>query len=39
MTNGSRKVLVPRHNPIHAITMGGIVRAAGLSLDEFRMLL
>jgi predicted RNA binding protein YcfA (HicA-like mRNA interferase family) len=39
MTNGERKLLVPRHNPVNAITMGGIVRDAGLSIDEFRKLL
>jgi predicted RNA binding protein YcfA (HicA-like mRNA interferase family) len=39
MTDGERKVTVPRHNPVNAITMAGIVRDAGLTLDEFRRLL
>jgi predicted RNA binding protein YcfA (HicA-like mRNA interferase family) len=39
MTDGSRKVLIPRHNPVNAITMGGIVRDAGLTIEEFRRLL
>ncbi len=39
MTNGDRKVTIPRHNPVNAITMGGIVRDAGLTVDEFRQLL
>jgi predicted RNA binding protein YcfA (HicA-like mRNA interferase family) len=39
MSDGSRKLVIPRHNPINAITMGGIVRAAGLTIDEFRSLL
>jgi predicted RNA binding protein YcfA (HicA-like mRNA interferase family) len=39
MTNGSRKVIVPRNNPINAITMGGIVKDAGLTIEEFRKLL
>ena len=39
MANGGRKVMVPRHNPVHAITMGGIVRDAGLTIEEFRKLL
>jgi predicted RNA binding protein YcfA (HicA-like mRNA interferase family) len=39
MTNGERKLLVPRHNPVNAITMGGIVRDAGLSIEDFRKLL
>jgi predicted RNA binding protein YcfA (HicA-like mRNA interferase family) len=39
MTDGAHKVLIPRHNPVNPITMAGIVRAAGLTLDEFRSLL
>jgi predicted RNA binding protein YcfA (HicA-like mRNA interferase family) len=39
MTNGARKVSIPRHNPVNAITMAGIVRDAGLTIDEFRKLL
>ena len=36
MSNGIRQVTVPRHNPIKAFTLGGIVRDAGLTIDEFR---
>ena len=39
MTNGSRKLMIPRHNPVNAITMAGIVRAADLSIEDFRKLL
>lgn len=39
MTNGTQKVSIPRHNPVNAHTMGGIVRSAGLTNDEFRQLL
>jgi len=39
MSNGTRQVTVPRHNPIKAFTMGGIVRDAGLTVEEFRRLL
>ena len=39
MTNGSRIITLPRHNPINAITMGNIVRDAGLDNDTFRNLL
>lgn len=39
MTNGSRIVTIPRHNPVNAFTMGGIVRDAGLTVEEFRALL
>ncbi len=39
MTDGGRKVVIPRHNPVNALTMGGVVRDAGLSIEEFRKLL
>jgi len=39
MSNGSRIVTVPRNNPVNAYTMAGIVRDAGLTLEEFRKLL
>lgn len=39
MTDGIRILTIPRHNPVNAFTMGGIVRDAGLSIDEFRQLL
>jgi predicted RNA binding protein YcfA (HicA-like mRNA interferase family) len=39
MNSGNRFVSIPRHNPIKAYTMGGIVRDAGLTIDEFRRLL
>ena len=39
MTDGVRKITIPRHNPVNAITMAGIVKDAGLTIDEFRKLL
>jgi len=39
MSDGIRQVTIPRQNPINAFTMGGIVRDAGLTVDEFRKLL
>ncbi len=39
MSNGVRFLTIPRHNPINAYTLGGIVRDAGLSIDEFFKLL
>jgi hypothetical protein len=39
MTNGARIITIPRGNPINAFTMGGIVRDAGLTTEEFRKLL
>ena len=40
LARGSDKILViPRHDPIDAFTMGGIARDAGLSPEQFRQLL
>ena len=39
MTDVTRIVTIPRHNPINAIAKGTIVRGAGLTIDEFRQLL
>jgi predicted RNA binding protein YcfA (HicA-like mRNA interferase family) len=39
MTDGTRIVTIPRANPINAYTMGGIIRDAGLTVDEFKELL
>ncbi|HEY7425759.1 MAG TPA: type II toxin-antitoxin system HicA family toxin [Gemmataceae bacterium] len=39
MTDGTRVVSIPRHNPVNAITMGKIVRDAGLTNEQFRQLL
>ena len=39
MADGTRLVTIPRHNPVNAITMGNIVRDAGLTNAEFRKLL
>ncbi|MBA3484016.1 MAG: type II toxin-antitoxin system HicA family toxin [Pirellulales bacterium] len=39
MSDGVRQITIPRHNPIKAFTMGGIVKDAGLTVDEFRKLL
>ena len=39
MTDGNRVIMIPRHNPVNAITMGNIVRDVGLTNEEFRKLL
>ena len=40
MTNDDGRILtIPRHNPVNALTMGGIVRDAGLTIEEFKGLL
>ena len=39
MSDGGRILTIPRHNPIHAFTMGGIVKDAGLTPEQFRELL
>ena len=40
MTDDQGRILtIPRHNPVNAFTMGGIVRDAGLTIEEFKRLL
>ena len=39
MSDGTRLLTIPRHNPVNAFTMGGIARDAGLTVEEFRKLL
>jgi predicted RNA binding protein YcfA (HicA-like mRNA interferase family) len=39
MSDGTRFLTIPRNNPVNAFTMGGIVRDAGMSVQEFRKLL
>ena len=39
MSDGTRILTIPRSNPVNAFTMGGIVRDAGLTVEQFRNLL
>lgn len=39
MSDGVHVVTIPRHNPVNAFTMGGIVRDAGLTPEQFLDLL
>jgi hypothetical protein len=39
MSDGTHFITIPRHNPVNAITMGGIVKDAGLTIEQFRDLL
>lgn len=39
MSDGIRILTIPRHNPVNAYTMGGIIQDAGLTIREFRKLL
>jgi len=39
MSDGARFLTIPRANPVNAYTMGGIVRDAGLTAEQFRRLL
>jgi hypothetical protein len=39
MTDGIRFITIPRNNPVHAFTMGGIVKDAGLTIRKFKDLL
>ena len=39
MSDGTRIITIPRHNPVNAFTKGGIVRDAGLTPEQFHDLL
>ena len=39
MTDGKRIITIPRANPVNAYTMAGIVKDAGLSIEEFKKFL
>ena len=39
LSDGTRILTVPRHNPVNAFTLGGIVRDSGLTPEQFRALL
>jgi predicted RNA binding protein YcfA (HicA-like mRNA interferase family) len=39
MTNGTRIITIPRHNPVNAFTMRGIIKDAGLTIEEFKKLI
>lgn len=39
MSDGSRILTIPRHDPVNAFTMGGIVRDSGLTSEKFLDLL
>lgn len=39
MSDGKRILTIPRHNPVNAYLMGGIVLDAGLTIEEFKKLL
>jgi len=39
MTNGERIITIPRANSVDAFTMAGIVKDAGLTIEEFKKLL
>ena len=39
MSNSTRILTIPRHNPVNAFTLGGIVRDAGPTVEQFRDLL
>jgi len=39
MSVGTRILVIPRANPVNAYSMGGIVKDAGLTVEEFRKLL
>lgn len=39
MTNGTRKITIPRHPRLNPYTLKGIIRDAGLTDEEFKELL
>ena len=39
MTDGERIITIPRANQINSYTMAGIVKDAGLSIEEFKRFL
>jgi len=39
MTNGERIITIPRANPINSFTMAGIIKDAGLNIQEFKRFL
>ncbi|MEX0967518.1 MAG: type II toxin-antitoxin system HicA family toxin [Bacteroidia bacterium] len=39
MTDGRKILTIPRSNPINAHTMAGIVKDAGLTIEEFKNLI
>jgi len=39
LSDGSRILTIPRHNPVNEYTMGGIIRDAGLTIEKFKKLL
>lgn len=39
MTNGERIIIIPPANPINAYTMAGIIKDAGLTIEDFKELL
>jgi len=39
MSDGVRIITIPRHNPVNAYTMGGLVVDAGLTIEQFKELL
>lgn len=39
MTNGEQTITIPQANPVNAHTMAGIVKEAGLTIEQFLELL
>lgn len=39
MTDGDRVITIPRENPIDAFTMAGIIKDAGMTIQDFKGLL
>ena len=38
MTDGEHIITIPRANPVNAFTMAGIIKDAGLTIEDFKKL-
>ena len=39
MTNDERIIIIPRAAPVDSFTVGGIIKDAGMTIEEFKELL
>jgi predicted RNA binding protein YcfA (HicA-like mRNA interferase family) len=39
MSDGTRRLTIPRHDPVNGYTLGGIAADAGLTVEQFKKLL
>ncbi|MBC8063817.1 MAG: type II toxin-antitoxin system HicA family toxin [Chlorobia bacterium] len=39
MSNGATTLIIPRHNPVNQYVMAGLIKDAGLTMQQFKELL